>query len=77
MAQATSTLTADEKWELIRPFYENNGYKVVFKDRPDDSMIEDLYQGMRSMSRMLNAFYEKNPDLERNYLRFKGRVIPS
>lgn len=63
----------DVKWAMVKEFYED-AYSIQFKQRLTDLKIQELYSNMKKVTGSVGEFYDKNPDLERRYLRRKATL---
>lgn len=50
-------VTLDEKWELVKAYYEPS-YKIKFEARLDDDKIEFLFSEMMKLGESVRKHYE-------------------
>jgi hypothetical protein len=80
-------MTIEEKWQQVKAYYENSGYKVSinnndlppfrpfrFAQRPTDKEIELLYNNSLKLQRSLQNFYANKDFLAERFLKFRGLV---
>lgn len=65
-------MTIDEKWVLVKDFYERSYQQWKFKVKPDEDQIQYLYACMWDLSRSIREHYNNNPYLEHRLTYHRG-----
>lgn len=61
-------VTIEDKWEIVKPYYERS-YKIKFDKRPPDVKINWLYEQMKLLTENLKREFQRGSQETKNRLK--------
>lgn len=74
--QMDQHLTVDQKWEVVKNYYEMVGStkakKIKISRRPSTDQIEDLYEKIGQFNLSAKEYFVKKPGCFQNFVKSNG-----